>query len=742
MFMILAVATASLAWADDRGHPRSLDECDANNEVILNSTTEFNDDFYLEDGDESNCGRRPTPEYIYELNVEETGLYSFSLYEEDEDGYMYILTGCCDGDQLYPRGLVEYDDQIRCMYLVQGTYYLIIEGEGEYEIDIETCEDPCTSVQLEDGFSYEGNQVVFVETVNENSSSPNYSGPWLTSGDRCQEESANPDGEWRGFGYYNWYNQDFGWEHYFNASLVECEDFTIDSAFVVICAYENDYCFEEEGPRYTSYCQWDEVHFETSGDVAGILNPNAWPGSNLSVSETKIVVPVSDLLDGQLEVWIDFDAGSDQCAWATEVWSSKLVVFGSCRQLPPEPEGYDLGDLPPLDENEEPCYPTNTPESGGPANAVFAPEDQVAWLGPCVNHEQFPNIVDNDGCDDGIYFVPTERPGGAWYPGDEVCVDVTITTGPAYQQGTPLYIWGWKDGNLDCDFDDFFVPQEGDDNVVIRECIIDGYEFFAAGPNSVWTERICFTDPGVLDFGLYDGYLRFRLLSCGGQTPDRNGDPCDCLTAQTYVDDALGETEDYIVADLQLPVELLSFTASGANGRVVLNWATATENQNDAFEVQKWDNTGWRRTGGLIDGAGTSGTQNTYHYIDREVTAGQTCRYRLVTIDVNGTRMTVGEVESLVEPLNTVVEEYALHQNYPNPFNPSTQISYDLAGASKVSLKVFDLLGREVISLVDGTQTAGRYTVSFDAASLPSGMYFYRLETAEFTDMKKMMLLK
>ncbi|MBI3765159.1 MAG: S8 family peptidase, partial [Ignavibacteriales bacterium] len=85
---------------------------------------------------------------------------------------------------------------------------------------------------------------------------------------------------------------------------------------------------------------------------------------------------------------------------------------------------------------------------------------------------------------------------------------------------------------------------------------------------------------------------------------------------------------------------------------------------------------------------------------------------------------------------------YSLSQNYPNPFNPSTHIRYELPKTSVVSLKVFDVLGREVGTLVNGEQTAGRYTVPFDGSRLASGLYFYRLVAGEYTAMKKLMLIK
>lgn len=98
--------------------------------------------------------------------------------------------------------------------------------------------------------------------------------------------------------------------------------------------------------------------------------------------------------------------------------------------------------------------------------------------------------------------------------------------------------------------------------------------------------------------------------------------------------------------------------------------------------------------------------------------------------------------------VSTDVEEtempvkYALEQNYPNPFNPATQIKYSILSAGNVSLKVYDVLGREVADLVNKHQDAGHYTVNFNASALSSGIYFYRIESGSFVNVKKMMLVK
>ncbi|MBC8044430.1 MAG: T9SS type A sorting domain-containing protein, partial [Rhizobacter sp.] len=94
------------------------------------------------------------------------------------------------------------------------------------------------------------------------------------------------------------------------------------------------------------------------------------------------------------------------------------------------------------------------------------------------------------------------------------------------------------------------------------------------------------------------------------------------------------------------------------------------------------------------------------------------------------------------EQYSPVATNFALTQNYPNPFNPTTNITYTLQKPETVSLKVYDVLGREVETLVQSRKAAGTYTVTFNASKLTSGVYFYRLNAGGFVSSKKMMLVK
>ena len=112
--------------------------------------------------------------------------------------------------------------------------------------------------------------------------------------------------------------------------------------------------------------------------------------------------------------------------------------------------------------------------------------------------------------------------------------------------------------------------------------------------------------------------------------------------------------------------------------------------------------------------------------------------YRLKQIDFDGSYEYSEEV--LVETLAPV--NFVLEQNYPNPFNPATTIKFGVPVKSSVVLKIFNSLGEEVVQLVNEEKPAGTYSIKFDAAEFPSGVYFYQLRAGSFIETKKMILLK
>ena len=191
-----------------------------------------------------------------------------------------------------------------------------------------------------------------------------------------------------------------------------------------------------------------------------------------------------------------------------------------------------------------------------------------------------------------------------------------------------------------------------------------------------------------------------------------------------------------------LPVELSSFSASVNTNNVSLNWKTATEVNNNGFEVeravggQKSDAGSWVKVG-FVEGHGNSNSPKEYIYTDKNLTGGTKFVYRLKQVDNDGKYQYSKEVEVEVVPA-----AYELSQNYPNPFNPATEIKYNLPEASRVVLSVYNIIGQQVASLVNGTIEAGFHSVTFDGSSLPSGTYIYRLQTNNFVQTKKMVLLK
>jgi photosystem II stability/assembly factor-like uncharacterized protein len=199
-----------------------------------------------------------------------------------------------------------------------------------------------------------------------------------------------------------------------------------------------------------------------------------------------------------------------------------------------------------------------------------------------------------------------------------------------------------------------------------------------------------------------------------------------------------------------IPVELISFTAevNESEETVELHWSTATETNNSGFEILRSpqnDSEVWNKIG-FVPGHGTTTEPKSYSFTNENVNTG-IYKYRLKQIDFDGsfTYSDEIEVEADFSP-----KEFVLYQNYPNPFNPSTKIKYTIPASPKsspkertfVQLIVYDLLGRDVAVLVNEEMQHGAYETVFDGSNLSSGVYFYRLTAGEFSETKKLVLLK
>ncbi|MBK9097587.1 MAG: T9SS type A sorting domain-containing protein [bacterium] len=187
-----------------------------------------------------------------------------------------------------------------------------------------------------------------------------------------------------------------------------------------------------------------------------------------------------------------------------------------------------------------------------------------------------------------------------------------------------------------------------------------------------------------------------------------------------------------------IPVELKSFNYELESNDVLLKWSTASELNNLGFEIQKSYDGNEFISIGFIDGSGTTSEPKEYIFRDKNLEQGMYA-YRLIQTDYDGSQRNIGEIEVFV---NEVPSTLNLEQNFPNPFNPSTTIKFSIPEQSHIKLKVYDLLGRVVSTLVDEILDAGFYQKVFDASNLGSGIYFYSLSTDKNTITKKMLLLK
>ena len=191
------------------------------------------------------------------------------------------------------------------------------------------------------------------------------------------------------------------------------------------------------------------------------------------------------------------------------------------------------------------------------------------------------------------------------------------------------------------------------------------------------------------------------------------------------------------------PVELVSFTAAVSKNIINLNWKTATELNNTGFDIERGsannsDGDIIYTKIGFVKGAGNSIATNSYSYSDKMNISGK-YYYKLKQVDNDGSFKLSAAVEV---NFNAQVNSFYLDQNYPNPFNPSTTIAYSLPEASNVKLSVFNVLGQQVKIVENVYKNAGNYKVTLNANDLNSGIYFYKIEAGQFSQIRKMILIK
>jgi len=188
-----------------------------------------------------------------------------------------------------------------------------------------------------------------------------------------------------------------------------------------------------------------------------------------------------------------------------------------------------------------------------------------------------------------------------------------------------------------------------------------------------------------------------------------------------------------------MPVELVSFVSSVHGKNIELKWKTSKEVNNKGFEIERKISGGAWQYAGFVVGAGNTNEMKEYSFEDKNLNTG-TYSFRIKQIDFNGNYS--------YHNLNGTVEiglpaKFSLSQNYPNPFNPSTKIDFALPVESSVSLKIFDITGKEVMNIINNESLkAGYYTAEINSGGLSTGVYFCRLIAGNFSSVKKIILLK
>ena len=206
-------------------------------------------------------------------------------------------------------------------------------------------------------------------------------------------------------------------------------------------------------------------------------------------------------------------------------------------------------------------------------------------------------------------------------------------------------------------------------------------------------------------------------------------------------------------SDATLPVELTSFELlETRNDEIILQWVTESEINNLGFNLdRKTPITDWSQiasyvTHSELQGQGSVSHQTTYTFTDNTVQENESYDYRLSDVDYDG-NVEYHSLQLMGVSSTNIPEQFILYPNYPNPFNPVTTIRYDLPDDAHVTLTIYDLMGSEVIKLLDGPKTSGSRSIQWNARdeqgrAVSAGLYLYTIQVGDYNKSNKMVLLK
>jgi Secretion system C-terminal sorting domain len=238
------------------------------------------------------------------------------------------------------------------------------------------------------------------------------------------------------------------------------------------------------------------------------------------------------------------------------------------------------------------------------------------------------------------------------------------------------------------------------------------------------------------------GSLKKITLSTNGQ--QINFHLTDGTTAAENIADIKKMTLDNFAQGELLPVQLSSFIAAVNGSSVLLMWRTETEISNYGFEIERASliskseirNSNFQKIG-FVDGHGNSNSPKDYSFTDTPQ-EGTSFQYRLKQIDTDGQY----HYSDIVSVDIAAPAHFELKQNFPNPFNPATHITYNLPRDGFVTVKIYDIVGSEIETLVNEEKRAGSYLVTFEGKNLSSGVYICTMSGNGFIKSIKMLMIK